>query len=454
MSHLEEMRDQFASRLDQQREAHDRRAQDALHNQGWNPAALPQPEIPAQTTDHAQLTRYEDWLDGRIHRWRNEFTPVNGIPVRGAGTDAPTDRRSLSAVAETVDRLLLDNFELRPLLKTASAIYRPLHVCRDQGDFLTKASDGLGLTGPERAAFVDRLPAGRPPVQVIYVPGLGCLAHTERDEPGSSREMVRAVVRAKWGWGFILEHTALGQGMLSGGLYTAWLARELGVVNHSTRWRENLERLKALEGSYSLALQAWQEWLWGYLSGYRRLDAEDSADDDDNSMDSMAQKLGVARELLVRVLHLDKFGVGDVVLQVMDIHDLLNFISLSILHAPEQFDEFLRATESELSSSKNEQWRKTAETLRLWLGQRYMKVLEANVSTYCIPHAVRIAFYVPENLAKRQPSEIRANLAARPAWNVNKRLAMLTRLDPAVRYDPHALRLATRERLKLDTPEE
>jgi hypothetical protein len=90
------------------------------------------------------------------------------------------------------------------------------------------------------------------------------------------------------------------------------------------------------------------------------------------------------------------------------------------------------------------------------LGQAYFARLEASTGILSVPYAVLIACHVPElNLAplNGKPS-VRVQVEKELRANPDTRLAMLSGIDPHVRYNPAALATAAWERLKLEAPEE
>lgn len=87
---------------------------------------------------------------------------------------------------------------------------------------------------------------------------------------------------------------------------------------------------------------------------------------------------------------------------------------------------------------------KTGHALSQLLGSFYLARLESAVGIVSMPHAMRIVFNTPNGLIADENQK-----NSDPRLRVDTRLAMLSSLDPRVKYDPQAMEVAAWERLGL-----
>ena len=79
--------------------------------------------------------------------------------------------------------------------------------------------------------------------------------------------------------------------------------------------------------------------------------------------------------------------------------------------------------------------------------------MEANIGILSTPYAVLIACHV-EELDLSSAAALLEKAAETPRNNSDTRMAMLSKLDSRVKYDPKAMYIAAWERLKLNGPQE
>ena len=95
----------------------------------------------------------------------------------------------------------------------------------------------------------------------------------------------------------------------------------------------------------------------------------------------------------------------------------------------------------------------TGSTMSKWLGRLYFAQLESNVGIFAVPYAALIASHVADLLHLAILQEGSGDRSERDVrLYPDTRLALLSKIDSRVKYDPRAMFIAAWERLKLEGP--
>ncbi|GAP18546.1 hypothetical protein [Levilinea saccharolytica] len=423
-------------------------------------SAQTRPLLNPQAPFAEQMSIYDSWLESRLALWRGETPAAAAQPL--PASSPVTMHAQVETWAGEADQAALDEFDLHrfPL---PGGFNGPTRLLAHPDAFLRALAEGLELTHAERRDFLAHPPQAAEALQAVYLPGAhgGCLVNAARfvglEQPNPQAHLdqhrdarvdaLGAVVRARWGSGFLLEYTTLGREMQQHGLYTAWAARQAGL--RLPRLQPALARLDALGRGMSITWHGWREWIWEYLACKMR--------------QPLGEGLVVSRpssrrvgEILTRVARLLPFSLtfNNFTIRVTEVADLFRFLFFQQSRlASQAVNQLLLAAEEYCNQHDEDNHRQSGMRVRSLLGWYYLSDLEAAISSYCVPYALLIALHTPPGLAEAEPEEIRRRFQEDPQSVSNTRLSLLSGLNPSVRYNPKALRLAARE-LKLDAPKE
>lgn len=420
--------------------------------------AQARPNLDERAPFEEQLAAYNSWLESRLALWRGETPAPVHRPL------PPPSPMPLHAQVETwagdADQAALAEFDLTRFPRPGG-FECPTRLLGRREEFLHALAAGLVLSRTEREDFLASPPQEASALEAIYLPGPngGCLvnascfgldednpqAHLNKDRDARV-DVLKAVVRARWGSGFLLEYSALGREMQQHGLYNAWIARRSGL--RLPRLEPALARLDALGRGMTIAWHGWREWIWEYIACKMR---QPLGEDLVVSRPS-SRRLG---ELLTRVARLLPLSLtfNNFTVRVTEVADLFRFLFFQQSKlASQAASQLLLAAEDYCNRHDEDNQQKAGVRVRGLLGWYYLSDLEAAISSYCVPYALLIALHIPPGLTGAEPDEIRRLFQEDHRSVPNTRLALLSGLDTSVRYDPKALRLAARA-LKLDAPE-
>jgi hypothetical protein len=289
------------------------------------------------------------------------------------------------------------------------------------------------------------------------MPGVGTLVNREHYVQGRVRQVdgsdpqllahvIGEVAAERWGWGFLLEYTALGQAAGQAGVWPALRARRLGVAVPTPEG----ELAAAVEEAWQLLAAGWLDWVWQFVMFKARHPVGTQ----------LFERPRPARwmELAVRLVDLFPLNVvpWGVTVRVRNVFELVKFLFLEESElVPRTLNAVIVGTQTFCTAHD----RQVAEAISLsfsqLVGRLYFAKLESRVGILAVPHAVRIAAHVPGGVSPAQTGEAyRAACAADPRANPDTRLAVLSKIDPRVKYDPKAMSIAAWERFKLDGPQE
>jgi hypothetical protein len=445
MTDIDDYQSIFSARLDKLRDQH--RA-----NSG---PAQPYPDFSKIEGVEARAAALDAWLEARIARSRGEEPPQVEVhaPERPSRAEPRTTRveasrrKNVEDWAAGVDAAVLEDFELSRF-PIPAGMAQPARPHYQLDEFLRAAARGLQLTQAETRDFLENPPQAARDAHAVYLPGEGCLVNgavagvvSNRGKPvDPDVHTLGEITRARWGMGFLLEYTSLGRALVSEGLYPVWVGSELGLA--LPRWQPQHERMEHLLQGCSLAITGWKEWLWEYLAC--------------KTHRPLGEGLVIPRPNLRRMggilnkvagLFPLSFVVGELSINIRSVWDLFQYLFLQESpQIPAALNRILLGVERGCQNDNS-----AGMLARSLLGWYYLSTLEANLSAFCVPYAMLIAFQVDPAITRAAPAEIQRQMESSPLLNPNTRLAMLCGVGGAARYDPHALFLAARE-MRLDAP--
>jgi hypothetical protein len=487
MSKLDARHDAFQQRLEKSRQQHQEQTRaDLSYLLQIAPAHLPpQPDLSKLEDYQERAAAYDAWLEKRIALYRGyEVEPAPPPQDKSAGQNAPAappplppqaaqkpavsvapplpaarevSRDAVDDWLVRLDQAVLQDFSLQRFSLPGGLAARP-HRCPSQADFLAHLGDGLRLSRREQQELSERPPAALSQIKAFHLPGQGSLVNLPAAAPHAAAgqsppppgmiDLLHQVTCARWGDGFLVEYTRLGEELVQGGLWPAYAGRRLGL--RLGRWEASAAALQVLERSWGIAAAGWREWIWEYLAC--------------KSRQPIAEGVVISRpnvkkvwEIFSKVAKLFPIfiDVGGVWVRLLSILDVLKFLFLQQTGvAPRLMNSVLREVEKFSQQNDEQMSQASGSRSQNLLGWLYLSRLEANLGTFCVPYALLIAFHSGCGPGQASPEELEKRLAADPLLNANTRLAMLAGLDSSAKYDPHGMSIAAWEELKLDSPQQ
>ena len=417
-----------------------------------------------------RLQEWEARLDRRLAEYRGgELVPVAPAveeapsipqPVAIPPAQPPQPRRgrhlvrpgaTLESWLHDLDQMMLVELELSRFPRPAG-LAGEVRVVESTAELKRIVDDLFPLPGLIEKNHVHSHTLG-----VIHLPDKGTLLNLEHyqqelnrpdDDPGAAHahaHLISEVARERWGWGYLLEYTALGQEAGTAGLWPALIANRFELPGDSNRAAQTAAVLRQ---SWLLLEAGWMDWVWQYAMFKARYPI--------GAQLFHQPRPGRVLELLNRIVNLFPlfivpFGVRIRLLNLLDLFkflfleesDLLPRTEHSVLTYLEQF-----CLEHDAAVFKS-----VGEPLSRLFGRFYFSMLESNIGILPTPYAMLIATHVTNlNLASVQPQHMAEQIQQEPRLCPDTRLAMLSRLDSRVKYDPRAMYAAAWERLHLDGP--
>jgi hypothetical protein len=291
---------------------------------------------------------------------------------------------------------------------------------------------------------------------VFHVPGRGTLINPEHytarygvngvtnQNHEALAKVVSDVVMERWGWGFLLEYTTLGKLAGETGMWPAMLANRARLPNPDQR---QFELAEAISRKWILVKTGWMDWVWQYVNFKAH-----------RPIGRLLDPTRPSRmfELLMRLqnlfpLRIYPFGVK---ISVRGLVDLVKYMFL------EQGDIAPNVSQWAIRQFQDLCWQHDLKVRELVniplsriLGRLYFSWLENQVGILATPYAALIAAHEPQvDLATFTAQQYHEYADQSPRHNPDARLAMLSKLDARVKYDPRAMYTAAWERLKLEGP--
>lgn len=289
---------------------------------------------------------------------------------------------------------------------------------------------------------------------IFHYPGKGTLinlAHYLQSSSSGTDRLQRAqligdLAWERWGWGFLLEYTALGKWAGSRGLWPALSAQRLGVLPGDD---PAFHLAAALRRSWLLLETGWMDWVWHFVEFKARQAVGTGI--------LQAARPGRTLELLNKIVNLFPFYITPYGIRMR----LLNLIDLARFLFVEESGLLTTSLHQVLQAVQKyclENDARIAETigqrLSQLLGRMYFARLEAAVGVLSTPYAVLIAMHVPSLPVNPTAATIMAAIESDPLLSADTRLALLTGSDAGTKYDPRVLFVSAWEHYKLDGPRE
>ena len=447
MSNLDSKRDEFAHRLEQL--------------SGEHTLANALPALPDDTLQ-ARLQAWEALLDQRLAEQRGVVrpAPVPEIPATSTPQATPAPRRmpfgrgpeaTLAAWLTDLDEMLLNQLELgrHPI---PAGFRQPIRLYETSQEFRAAVASACGLAQlPQAPPSPYHSPAA------VHIPSQGTLLnlehyrqqHGEQDltlgNAAAHAHVLGEAAVERWGWGYMLEYTRLGQKAGASGLWPALLAGRLGLPFPDQR---AAALAAALHQSWLLTEAGWLDWVWQFVMFKARHPVGEKL--------FQRSRPGRWLELLNKVvnlfpLYLTPYGVRVRLLNLIDLFRFLFLEESEIL--PRTLHSVLTVVQELCTQHDKQAANELKEPLSRFLGRVYFAQMEANIGILSTPYAVLIACHV-EELDLSSAAALLEKAAETPRNNSDTRMAMLSKLDSRVKYDPKAMYIAAWERLKLNGPQE
>lgn len=425
-------------------------------------------------------------FEERIERMREKRSPASSIPGAPAGTlsaemssrirdwEILLDER-LSAYRAAIGQAVLPAFPSRqPVVVSAESPLQQWVASIDQTMLAELGFDRFPLPAgfhlPVRFVDSDDAMRGLTALAcssagqavndsqpgVLHLPGQGTVVNRahylegktvpEANDIQTFARFAADVAGERWGWGFLLEYTTLGQAAGRAGLWPALAADRLGLPGPVSG---ESGKAQALRQVWRLTEAGWQDWVWQYVMFKARHPV--------GAHLFNKPRPGRMFELVVKILDLFPFYVVPfgLKLRLRNLLDLLSFLFLEQGEViPRSLNSVLVFTQGFCCEHDQAITGKAGMRLSQMLGRFYFSQLEATIGIMATPYAALIACH-DERLDFRKMKDGAALLAQAerdPRANPDTRLALLSNLDPRVKYDPKAMATAAWERLRLEGP--
>ncbi len=331
-----------------------------------------------------------------------------------------------------------------------------------QGGYELVDSDDAMKATIAQACGLDGVPPG---VQwkdyhlgVFHIPGRSTLINPSHYEikygvNGLNDQNLRAlahvvsdVAMERWGWGFLLEYTSLGRQSGATGLWPAMLAYRARLPYED---QHALEMARAIHHKWILLKTGWMDWVWQYVMFKSHRPVGEWAD---------RPRPGRMFELLVRFqsifpIRIYPFGVK---VSIRKLVDLVKFIFLEQTEvAPKVSNQIILYLQNLCLEHDDKARQLVNLPLSRIFGRLYFAWLENQIGILSTPYAALIAAYEPQlDMASLSTEQFQEYINKDPRYNPDARLAMLSKLDARVKYNPRSMFTAAWERLKLEGPRE
>jgi len=409
------------------------------------------PGAPAETLSAEMSSRIRDWetlLDERLSAYR---------AVMGqAGLPAFPSRQPTVVSAESPLQQWVASVDEMMLAELGFGRYPLPAGFRGSVRFVDGDEAMRSLTALACGSAGQTVNGSQP--GVLHLPSQGTVVNCARYLEGKTSPVANDiqtfarfaadVARERWGWGFLLEYTALGQAAGRAGLWPELVADRLGLPASESG---ESGKAQALRKIWMLTEAGWEDWVWQYVMFKARHPV--------GARLFNIPRPGRTFELIVKILdlfpfYLVPFGLK---LRLRNLLDLLSFLFLEQGEAiPRSLNSVLVFTQGFCCEHDQAITGTAGMRLSQMLGRFYFSQLEANVGIMATPYAALIACH-NERLDLRKMKDGAALLAQverDPRANPDTRLALLSNLDPRVKYDPKAMATAAWERLRLEGPRE
>jgi hypothetical protein len=426
-------------------------------------------ELSGESTVHAQHSPdfsgmsmreaaevYDRWVSAQIAAHRGERVapgppPVDEVPVESDLSD-PAEVSRITSL-DQLDRVMEDDFGLRRFLPGSESPAETI-FCTTRREFLEPIRAYLGVSSavsqhwletPEGEAG-DRAESSPLARVAVHIPKQGCyvngceLARRHElsnpsvvlDDEAAFREAARAIGEEKWGYGFITGYTAYGREKLERGLGRWDLAARLGVEIEGDGARAlQAEELRKVS---CLTEEGWPLWVGEYLA-WRT----------DTSGEGLPVRTGFRLAQLVDgIEHLIGIVPWELVSGLLE---AVRWIFLQTEIGPTLIHKSTRRLQKLYVRDDPR-----ACQLRTHIAQTLVGKLEARLGVLPLPYAMIMAGNLTYDLRHSRPEQIAERARRYPRQNLDSRVAMLSFLDPMVKYDVSTMVSAAWHEFELEPP--
>jgi len=293
---------------------------------------------------------------------------------------------------------------------------------------------------------------------VMHIPGQGTIinlgAYPQNETvPGSANTNLYTgfaadLAQERWGWGFLMEYTALGKDAGEEKLWTALSCERLGLPTQGGKAR-------ALQHIWRLSEAGWENWVREFVMTKAR-----------NAIGDKKNKKSVLRlsyEIIAGIgnvfpVLVQPFASTHSLLSTISLKTIIDLVSSLILEHTEIIPTKLNSlivNAQELCGNCDEAVKsKSGTTLTQWLGLLAFSKLETHIGIQSTPYAVMIAFHNECHILKnaKDGPAVLAVAKKNPRANPDTRLALLSELNSNVKYNPQTMSNAAWELLRLNGP--
>ena len=261
-------------------------------------------------------------------------------------------------------------------------------------------------------------------------------------------EFLQEMVGERWGWGYLCECTTLGQQAGKLGLWPALDAARLGLVAPDLAANSLAQ---ALHQSWLFTAAGWQDW----VEQYALYKARSPLSDEPYRPVGIRILLNLLRSIALVFPLPDEIPLmPDLGIDVFDLLGLVLALVRSALESPEALNPLMTFTQHLAPQIDAASQGKGLPSFTRLVGQMYFNSLESRVGTLCSPFAMQIICHDQyKSLQEGQTAGAFSNIIhANPRANPDIRLALFSRIDQRVKYDPQSMCTAAWETLNLSAP--
>lgn len=419
------------------------------------PADEPQPDLTGLPLDQA-LAAYEAWANRRTaanwayfgqQRDQQRPEPDLGPDLVAYWAGQPEKLLGLA------DRLMDCAFDLDrwlPKLRLA----HPIRYCTSPEEYAAPLVKHLGWPQDQCDAALRRVAAGATGVPLVGelaydLHGVGTfvngwlLGRQRSMSPvvaldGDLAFLARSlgqVAAIRWGNGFLLTYTRLGQEICRAGLGHTSPCRALGLPVS--------DQARLMQRAFFLCRAGWSSWLRRFVEAYARRRLAGKLEPK-SGWDTTVEMVELTLEHVVPSVP----GVSLVKSALEFVYQSAKTLGLALKFWDLCADWVYDWSQKETASPKPV----LEQESHNWVGKALVRHLESRLGTYSLPYALLIAGEVDYGLPDVAPSDLLSKLRGMRT-SPDGRLVLLTMLESNPAYDPLEVAAQAEHRLQLDVPE-
>jgi hypothetical protein len=462
MSDLDDKRNQFEQRL-----------QDLQNQRQQTPSSSQSSRTSASEAASLLEQRFQEWgtrLDTHLVEYQQQLvqaeqalkTPARPTSIAAIGSvSIQCSDPDLRSWLEALDAMMFSELHLKQL-PCPPGIQNLVVVnsAREVGQLFCQ---GLGVN---RRVTLSAAATEAPPV--MHLPGKGTFINADyyrrRFNTGILGQigvkeraiLMQELACERWGWGYLIENTTLGQQAGKAGLWPALIAQRFGQRAPAAA---DEQTAAALQQAWNFTQHGWEDWVAQYITckAHSPLGREYYGRPDPKTRLSQLSAIGnfVGEQLSDLELKIPLSG-GAITLPMKNIIQVVKYLVDEFLADPRGLNQLVLALQRVAPQIDQAIDDSLLVNLSFLLGQLHFVNLEASLGILPVPFAMQI---VCHNQALQLDSLASAEavleaVSANPLSNPDTRLALLCRIDPRARYDPQVMFTAAREQLGLEGPTE